>query len=294
MKTLITILLLGISFTMHAQETIERLSIGILAFSYSSGSVSSSDAHVISDAVVNSFVETKRFNVVDRTKTNDLEKEKELQKTEDFIDGDALVSQGKSIGAQYLVSGHISNVDKRSEWKTKTKSDGSTERYEAFSASISFSVKIISVESGEIMNSQNFQTGSGGGILSINPKNKEDAFLRGVSSLKYEIDTWIGVNFPLEIPLVEIVENDKKGLPLVILIAAGSDYGMVKGDKLKVMEVTEININGVVKTRKKEIGQLKITEVDDGSFSSCSVTSGATEIKSALDSSKKIIIQTFR
>jgi hypothetical protein len=294
MKILITTLFLGTIFLINAQATVEKTSIGILPFSYSSGSVNSSDGFAISESVVNSFVETKRFNVVDRTKLNALEKEKELQKTEDFIDGDALVAQGKSIGAQYLVSGHISNVDKRSEWKTRTKSDGSTEKYEAFSASISFSVKIISVESGEIINSQNFQTGSGGGFLSVNPKNKEDAFIKSISSLKREIDAWVGVNFPLEIPLVEVVSKSKNGEPAVILIAAGSDYGMVKGEKLKVMEVTEVNVNGAVKTRKKEIGTLKINNVDDGSFSTCSVKSGASEIQSALDSSKKIIIQTYR
>lgn len=51
------------------------------------------------------FIKDKRFVVVERTKLNVIDKEKELQKSEDFIDG-KVVQQGVSIGADYLITGH--------------------------------------------------------------------------------------------------------------------------------------------------------------------------------------------
>jgi hypothetical protein len=272
----------------------EKLSVGILPFTYASNSVNSQDAYSISDIVVNGFVETKRFNVVDRTKMNELNKEKELQKSESFMDGQALVDQGKNLGAQFLVSGHISNVAKNQEWKTRTKLDGTTENYESFTASITFSCKIIDVETGQIVNSETF-TNDGSGFLGLNGATSlDDAFRKGLSNLKSSIDSWVGKNFPLEIPFVEILEKDKKGNPSIVLIAAGSDFGIMKGEKLKIMEVSEIIVNGITKTRKKEIGEVKVSKVDDGSFSTCSVSSGAVELLTALNESKKIIIQTVK
>lgn len=287
---IITALLISSTFT-FAQE---KLSIGILAFTYASNSVNSQDAYSISDIVVNAFVETKRFNVVDRTKMNEVNSEKELQKSEAFIEGDALVQQGKNIGAQFLVSGHISNVSKKQEWKTRTKLDGTTENYQAYTATITFSCKIIDVETGQIVNSESF-TNDGSGFLGLNGATSlDDAFRKGLSNLEASIDSWVGKNFPLEIPFVEVVEKDKKGNPSTVLIAAGSDFGIIKGDKLKIMEISEVTVNGVTKTRKKEIGEVKVSKVDDGSFSTCSVSSGAVELLTALNESKKIIIQTVK
>jgi curli biogenesis system outer membrane secretion channel CsgG len=86
---LITLFIAPFFFFCSAQQ---KQSIAILPFTYSNCNVS--DAISISENVVNALVKTKRFNIVDRTKMEEINKEKNLQKTEAFMDGDALVEQG--------------------------------------------------------------------------------------------------------------------------------------------------------------------------------------------------------
>ncbi len=71
------------------------------------------------------FVEKTRFTVVDRTKFDQLAKESNLQKQEDFLNG-AVVEQGKSLGAQYLISGNINQISKRAGNREKSKLDYDT------------------------------------------------------------------------------------------------------------------------------------------------------------------------
>src|SRR5687767_3869415 len=56
----------------------------------------------IQDAVADAFLKTKRFSLVEREKMDQLKSEKNLQKDEDFIDGQ-VIEQSKSLGAQYVV-----------------------------------------------------------------------------------------------------------------------------------------------------------------------------------------------
>jgi hypothetical protein len=61
--------------------------------------------------------------VVDRTKFDQLAQERNLQKQEDFLDG-LVVEQGKSLGAQYLIQGNISQANAQSVTITKYKTVG--------------------------------------------------------------------------------------------------------------------------------------------------------------------------
>ena len=92
--------------------------------------------------------------------------------------------------------------------------------------------------------------------------------------------------------IAEILEKDGKGSATKILIAGGSGFGLKKGDKLKVVEVVDMEVNGKKLQRKKEIGELKISKVDDESFSTCSVSSGGVDINSKFEAKSKILIMT--
>ena len=92
--------------------------------------------------------------------------------------------------------------------------------------------------------------------------------------------------------IAEILEKDGKGSATKILIAGGSGFGLKKGDKLKVVEVVDMEVNGKKLQRKKEIGELKVSKVDDESFSTCSVSSGGVDINSKFEAKSKILIMT--
>jgi curli biogenesis system outer membrane secretion channel CsgG len=96
------------------------------------------------ETVTNAFVKTKRFNIVDRSKMDALTKEKNLQKTEDFIDG-TVIEQGISLGAKNLISGHV--ISSKAE---QMRTDDGTVTYKA---KLSISLKVIDVATGQVITS---------------------------------------------------------------------------------------------------------------------------------------------
>ncbi|MBL0288501.1 MAG: hypothetical protein IPQ19_14160 [Bacteroidetes bacterium] len=86
-----------------------------------------------------------RFTVVDRTNLSALKSEKELQKSEDFIDG-YVVDQGKSFGAKYVVTGDLQNIGTVAKQFKKLNSDNTYSYSTQYSAYISFTLTLIETE----------------------------------------------------------------------------------------------------------------------------------------------------
>ena len=95
MKKIITfsVLLFLTIIKINAQD--EKKVLGIAPFT---GAYDSSILNSVEEVVSSSFGKTKRFNLVGRSQMSAIKKEKELQKTEDFIDNN-YISQTKSLGA---------------------------------------------------------------------------------------------------------------------------------------------------------------------------------------------------
>lgn len=70
----------GLNFVATAQD---KTGVGIMPFTYVQGAADYQDVNSIQETVINAFVKTKRFNIVDRSKMDALKKEKDLQKSED-------------------------------------------------------------------------------------------------------------------------------------------------------------------------------------------------------------------
>ena len=68
--------------------------------------------------------------------------------------------------------------------------------------------------------------------------------------------------------------------------------GIKKGDRLSVVELVETEVGGRNLTRKKEIGEIKVSKVEDENFSICDVKSGGTEILTKINSKSKIQVIT--
>lgn len=62
----------------------DRIGIAFIPITYDEASVSSSDAKMIQESVINSFVTAKKFTVVDREKLEALENEKKVTKNRIF------------------------------------------------------------------------------------------------------------------------------------------------------------------------------------------------------------------
>ncbi len=291
MKKLFLLTLLFCSFNglVKAQD---KIGVGILPFTYVEGAAEFQDVNSIQEAVSNAFVKTKRFNIVDRSKMDLLKKEKDLQKSEDFIDG-SVISQGVSLGANYLISGHvISAIAERLETSPDSKTGEVTITYKA---KLVISLKVIDVATGQVVTSETIEPKGGsllGGMVGIGPTSPQAAISKAINSITSKIDAFVSNNFPTSFSIAEIQEKDGNGNATKILLAGGSDFGLKKGDKLKVVELTVMEVAGKKLSRKKEIGELKITKVEDENFSTCSVGTGGIEINAKFEAKAKLLVIT--
>jgi TolB-like protein len=270
----------------------EKTGVGIIPFTYVTGSANLKDVYSIQETVTNAFVKTKRFNIVDRSKMDALKREKDLQKSEDFIDGN-VIQQGVSLGADYLISGHV--IAAQAE-RMETAPDSRTGQVTiTYKSKLSIALKVIDVATGQVIVSETIEPKAGsllGGMMGMAPSTPEAAITKAISGIVGKVDEFVGINFPVSFPIAEILEKDGKGSATKILIAGGSGFGLKKGDKLKVVEVVDMEVNGKKLQRKKEIGELKVSKVDDESFSTCSVSSGGVDINSKFEAKSKILIMT--
>lgn len=278
-----TVLLLGVNSLLNAQD---KTGVGIMSFTYVQGAAMQEDVNSIQETVTNAFVKTKRFNIVDRSKMDALKKEKDLQKSEDFIDG-KVIQQGVSLGANFLISGHVISA--------QAEEMSTTEGTITYKAKFAISLKVIDVATGQVVISETIEPKAGSsllGALGLASSTPQAAISKAMKSIEDKIDDFVGKNFPQTFSIAEIQEKDSKGNATKILIAGGSDFGLKKGDKLKVVEMIEMEVNGKKLVRKKEIGELKVSKVEDENFSTCSVSSGGIDINAKFESKAKIQIIT--
>jgi len=282
-------LFFGFNSLTHAQE---KTGVGIMAFTFVKEAASSQNVNSIEETVTNAFVKTKRFNIVDRTKRELLRKEKNLQKSEYFIDGN-VIAQGISLGADFLISGHV--ISAQAE-RMETTPDATTGKITiTYKAKLAIALKVIDVATGQVITSETIEPKGGsslGGMIGMAPSTPEASISKAIKDIEVKVDDFVNKNFPVTFPIVEIQEKDSKGTATKIMIAGGSAFNLSKGDKLKVVEVSIIEVNGKKLERKKEIGQLKVTKVEDENFSTCSVSSGGIDINAKFEAKAKLLVIT--
>ena len=237
---------------------------------------------MVTEELSNAFLKTNRFSIVDRSKMESLKRERELQKTEDFLDG-SVISQSKSIGAKYLISSVLSDYVNTGD-----------------KCQFLISIKAIDVETGEIIASENLTPKSGGfgnallsGVVNAaletegSLTSEEKAFKKALDKMTPQIEEFVLKNFPVEFAIVE--EQDKGKL----LVSGGSSSGVKKGSILKVYEETMINVNGKELKRKKDVAELKVEKVEDENFSTCSIKSGDKLLKEKISTNANLKV-TFK
>lgn len=272
----------------------EKVSIGVIPFT---SSYDKNITRTIEEAVTNSFAKTKRFDMVSRAQMEALRNERELQKTEDFMDG-TFIAQSKNIGAQYLIAGNVHSVTATEENHVDSKG----KRYITYDSTISLDIKLIDIETGKIIASDILSTKADKGILSLKswtnaltgkePQSTQEAFAVAVKDIGGAIDKFVGANFPVSFPIVEIQEVDGSNGAKKILIAGGSAFGLKEKDKLIVHEVIELQVGGKMMKRKKPIGELRVIKIEDENFSVCEVKTGGVELNNKFKAKANLQIIT--
>jgi len=312
MKRLITIyisLLFTFSYS-NAQELglQDNYTIGILPITVADYS-SNSHKEAIYGIISKVFTGKSRFTVVDRAKLDQVARERNLQKQEDFIDG-YIVEQGKSLGAQYLVSCNIiqisSSSNKEKRKKTRSVKDPNTGKYVSedyyvdmyvFQSSVKLNMQVIEVATGSVKSSKIITSSKT--YETQTPKNgdEESVINSAVSETEGYLKAWANEVFPVEMKVMKVESLNKKGMPEKILIKGGADMDLQHSgwlintsSDLEVYENEIIPMDGKEYTRKVPIGKVTIAETQ-GEFSVCKVKSGGETIQKKLNEGKTLYLR---
>lgn len=273
-KTILITLLLAIQFSGIAQKTTVAIKTlrTVANARYNNNEISAGQAKV-EDFVTDKFVNTKRFDIVDRASLGELQSEKQLQRTEDFIDG-KVIEQSKTLGADYLVGIYISTLD-------ILKNDS------YFGCKMAFTIRVMDISTSQVVATETFTGSAGTGLISF-IATADAAVEKALAGVSAKMDDFISSNFAIKASIANIEESDATGAATKVLISAGSSNGVAVGQFLKVMETIEMQVDGKTLQRKKEIGQLEITSIEDENFSVCTVLKGGVDIAKKKAEGKKL------
>ncbi len=203
---------------------------------------------LVTEKVVEMLTNTRRFRVVDRTSSDKIREELELQKTEAFLDSKNLVEQDIAVAAEKMITGHIIKIPVYA----MTNANGTTRGYKA---SVGFEMKVVDVATGLSSDATSFQ-----GKASKECLSPEAAVSMAMQSIQHEIADWFCVNFPVECSVSKIIDNK------TILVDAGTSQGVNVGDIFNVDIVEDIN----GKPYHRNIGEIKVKKLAGQYFSECS------------------------
>ncbi|MBV6878590.1 CsgG/HfaB family protein [Epilithonimonas ginsengisoli] len=293
MKQNITFFLLFtlISISLNAQDEKKIIAIAPFIGGYEKPILNS-----IEEVVTSAFAKTKRFTIVGRSQMEAIKNERELQKTEDFIDS-KYIAQTKNLGAQFLISGNVKSVSTSTDESRDTQGRITY----SYNSLISLDLKILDLETGQVVASGDITSKANKGLFDMKslgksltgsaPSNQREAYAESLKRIEKEIDDFVSKNFAASFLIVEI-QDASSNAAKTLLISGGSSFGLEKGDRLGVVELIDVEVGGKKIIRKKEIGEIKISKVEDENFSICDVKTGGTDIFSKFNAKAKLLITT--
>lgn len=274
MKYFFTFLLICAVQFVHAQY--DTIYMAVLPFH--STSASSQDFVEATRAfVIETLSKDYRFVLVERDEFDAVYKEREYQKSEDFIDG-KIVEQGKAVGADFLLEGYY---------------DASINR---LSFNI-FEVKNGSLKCSIVANKARMENESGLSKLlqkavDLENSNQSAVARNRIKPSRYVIETnikqlvrdcfqqkmWTVIR-----PISETGSKVKQ-----LLIAAGSRMGLKKGTIVEIQVLLSEEIDGVALERMESAGWGRVIKVESENFSILKIEAGAKNIKKQLAAGHKL------
>lgn len=151
--------------TFAAPALAARPSIAVLPFSMDRNVVITTGRTLISGTVedqsslltnelIHQLVATRKFDVLERTRVDDLIREKELQES-DFAAPDEAAKIARLLGADYFVLGRIDDFDMKVERKSIPYS---SQTYQQHEAEIDLYLRVVDARSGRIVAAEKFES----------------------------------------------------------------------------------------------------------------------------------------
>ncbi len=302
-KVFALIILLTTIFSIQAQESSGNYVIGLLPVTATDPAAKKYCAQV-EGAIASIFTGKTRFTVVDRTKLDQIAKERNLQKQEEFLDG-FIVEQGKSLGAQYLIQGNISQANAVSVQIKKSRTMGSypntyqqTYYVPGYEVALIVNLQTIDVATGQaksartINASRTWETTSAEQAITASLN-----LLQNPTGREGTLKDWANDMFPVGMKVLKVEETDNKGRPKKVLIKGGDDMdlhrGRVSGSILQVYINDAMMVDGKEYIRPLPIGEIVVFE-PQGEFTVCKVKDGADEMQRRMNEGKTLYLKMLK
>ncbi|WP_276803894.1 hypothetical protein [Odoribacter laneus] len=244
-------------------------------FSYTS-KIGSSYPEQLRNAIIGGIAETGRLSVVDVDAEANLKIEAERRSSEGAMaDETARTAQMKTMGANYLLTAHVANMDA----VRKTLDNGSV----YYDGIISFTVKVTNIADGSIKVSKQFDYS---GLNAKTGDSREAAITATLGYIKTSMQKFVNDHFKLESTIVTIEQSDKKKGAVTVYVNCGSAVGIQKGQLFDVKMEKDVAGKKIL----TNIGTLKADEVQSEDMTLCKVTKGGKEILEANQEGRKLIV----
>ena len=273
---------------------------------WSSSMEKKSYAKDLTEMIQAEIFKTKKFNLVDRTSFDLIYTESNLQKGEDFIEGE-VVAQGKKDGAEYIITGRLNQISTQEIYRQNIERNKKKRgKVAGYAGNVHFTIKIIDVATGRLRATTSISAQSGNKVAvsvigaggrkdewlqaaGVVIPTKAEAIQKAMQNALKNVSHFIRNNFPSLHKIFKISQS-KKDRAIEVVIIAGSSAGIRKRQRLNVVEVIEVAHEGQILERKEVIGEIRVLSIDDANFSTCLVLKGHKEIKQKIDAQNKLYV----
>lgn len=238
-------------------------------------------AENLRNSVIEGINATGRVELLDVDANSALAIEKARRESGELSAGDDMerMKVMTQEGANFLIQGRIASIV-----TTKNKTDDGLIYY---SATCAYTLKVINPTDGKLVSTKTFKHGDG--ITDIITADTEDEAVAKVSKKAVKaVRELVEDAFKLQGTILEIA-LEKKGEAKEVYISMGSDHGVGDGAYFSVCIEREV----AGRTSQKEIGQLKVKNVEGGDLTLCEVKKGGKEIKAAMDGGQKVVVKNM-
>ena len=237
--------------------------------------VSEDDSDKVRAAVISALNASERFELLDVASMSSIEREAYRRGSAEAMNDETARTEAIAVKAnKYILDGEVTACSVKSNAK-----DGKS----SFTCVLTYSITITDVANNTTVATKKFDhqpTGLGGfaGKLLDESTSAEGAKTSAINMVSSDIESFLIEEFPLTGTIFGEDFVVKKEKLTQCYIDLGSAIGVKIGDYFSIYEVQ----TKVGKTIDKEIGKIKVIEVDE-EIANCKVTKGEKEVKKAMD-----------
>lgn len=228
-------------------------------------------ANMLSERVLDVLNQQNRFLVIDLDGTA---RKEVINKAQENYKSTNWIEANKSINAEYTLAGVLTSV------KFIRLNAG-----KGYKATITYTIKIINTESGEIIQNGTATLSSNESEIKLTP---ETALESAIQTTIPELSNYFTSSFPIKLNLVRI-EKEKNEKAISVLLDGGSKVGVQEN---LVFECYYVD-NSLGKPLPRIIGKIKISKILSEDFSEAKVSTDGKEIYSNFKEEKKIICKNI-